>query len=114
MLDDIQSFLRACHQMFHYVRGVILFQVLLLAICAVVFVVAEGIPVGDSVYLTLITATTIGYGDIAPITTAGRAASVAAGFVGLVNFGLVTAITNRALRNLAETKIGREKAPPSS
>jgi voltage-gated potassium channel len=100
--------------MIHYLRGVLLGLLLLLSICVVVFVVAEGVPVGKSVYLTLITALTIGYGDITPVTTVGRVASVVTGFIGLIYVGVNVAIATRALSRVVEDKKREKKPPPST
>ena len=51
--------------------------VLLVVIGAVILSLVEDLSLGNSVYLSFITAFTIGYGDITPATTIGRILSVA-------------------------------------
>jgi voltage-gated potassium channel len=51
----------------------------------------------DSLYFAFVTAFTIGYGDIAPVTAGGRIVSLLVGLLGLVFTGLVVAIATRSL-----------------
>ena len=60
-------------------------------------VIVEGISIGNSMYLSFITAFTIGYGDITPVTIIGRVLSVIIGLIGIIFTGLVIAIATRAL-----------------
>jgi voltage-gated potassium channel len=59
--------------------------------------IVEGISIGNSMYLSFITAFTIGYGDITPVTIIGRVLSVIIGLIGIIFTGLVVAIATRAL-----------------
>ena len=58
---------------------------------AVTIAAVEKMPIGEALYFSLITALTIGYGDIAPATTTGRVVAVLLGLVGVVFTGLVVA-----------------------
>ncbi len=57
---------------------------------------AEGMSFGQAVYFVIITALTIGYGDITPETTWGRVASVAAGIIGMMTTGIIIAVAVRS------------------
>jgi voltage-gated potassium channel len=61
----------------------------------------EGWSSLDSVYWSFITATTVGYGDIRPVTQGSRVIAVLIAFLGLVLSGIVIAVaveaTTRAL-----------------
>ena len=46
---------------------------------------------GDALYWTFITATTVGYGDIRPLTTVSRILSVLIAFCGLIFTGILVA-----------------------
>jgi len=68
--------------------------------------IAEGMDYWNALYLTLITGLTVGYGDLAPTTVMGRIVSVIIGLIGLLSFGLVVAVANRAL---AKTVVGKHQ-----
>ncbi len=46
---------------------------------------------GDALWWAMVTVTTVGYGDIAPVTAAGRVIAAALMVVGIALFGIVTA-----------------------
>ena len=59
---------------------------------AVAFRIAEGVGTFfDALWWSAATITTVGYGDIAPVTAVGRIAGVFAMVVGITSFGLLTA-----------------------
>lgn len=92
------NFLRNAWTCLQHVRGLLITLIGVVAAGAVIFSWVEGIDLADSAYFSLITALTIGYGDIQPITGAGRAISVVIGFAGLLTTGLVVGIATHALR----------------
>jgi voltage-gated potassium channel len=69
---------------------------------ALLMSIVEGISIGNSMYLSFITAFTIGYGDITPVTIIGRVLSVIIGLIGIIFTGLVIAIATRALVSTIE------------
>jgi len=52
---------------------------------------AEGRTIGDSVWLSFVTTTTVGYGDISPSTTAGR---IIAAILMLIGIGFISTLTS--------------------
>ena len=84
------------------VRQVLIALLALVIIGALIVALIEGIGIGNSLYLSFITAFTIGYGDIAPVTFAGRVSSIILGLVGIMFTGLVVAISISALANTIE------------
>ena len=69
---------------------------------AIVIALVEGISIGNSMYFSFITAFTIGYGDITPITIIGRVLAILIGLLGIIFTGLVVAISSRALLTTIE------------
>ena len=59
--------------------------------------VIEGWPVKDSLYFAFISGLTIGYGDLAPQSFAGRTLAIAIGICGVLLTALVAAIAVRAM-----------------
>ena len=80
------------------VREVLGCLIVLIILHGVLFSLFEGKDIGSSMYFAFITGFTIGYGDIAPVTTLGRIVAVFTGFWGTVFVGVVVAINTRALR----------------
>jgi len=60
----------------------------------------------ESIYLSCITALTIGYGDFSPQTTFGRIVAVGLGMLGIVLTGVIVAAAIKALEKASETKNG--------
>ena len=81
----------------------------LVVLNAILIALVEGISIGDSVYFSFITAFTIGYGDIAPLTIIGRVLSVVIGFIGIIFTGLVVAISARAILTTIEEEKRRKR-----
>jgi len=75
-----------------------LFLVLGVVIAALAIVVGwiEGWSLTDSVYFGFITATTVGYGDIAPTHGFGKLISVVLSLIGLIVTGIMVALAVEA------------------
>ena len=69
------AFLEHFFHTFWAVRGVLVVLLCLVVFGALVISRAEGIDFADSLYFAVVTALTIGYGDITAKTTLGRVAS---------------------------------------
>jgi voltage-gated potassium channel len=88
---------RADKQVVRTTRAVVVAAVLLIWVCSVAVLAAErGTPgssietIGDAVWWAFVTIATVGYGDMVPVTTAGRVIGIVLMVVGL---GLVAIIT---------------------
>ncbi|MCY4272528.1 MAG: potassium channel family protein, partial [bacterium] len=46
---------------------------------------------GDTIWWTIVTMTTVGYGDILPVTGTGKAAAIVLMLAGITIFGFITA-----------------------
>lgn len=96
-MKDFVRFLRQLMLILHFIRGILFMLMLLMILCVVVIVLAEGMPVGPAVYFVLVTALTIGYGDITAVTALGRVTCVTTGILGVLINGIVVAAAVRAL-----------------
>jgi voltage-gated potassium channel len=90
---------------------VIWFTVTLLASLLFYFAEASGNPAvdgpTDALWWAIVTATTVGYGDVYPTTAAGRAAGVVMMLVGIATFSALAGLIGSALqRRRAELKAG--------
>jgi hypothetical protein len=84
------------------VREVIVIQIILICLGAIAISVLEQLTIEESLYFAFITGLSVGFGDIAPQTTAGRIISVAIALVGVIFVGLVVAVATRALADTVE------------
>ncbi len=66
-------------------------------ICGVMISVFDGISLEDALYLAIITALTVGFGDVLPKSRASRVVSVILAAIGVVLVGLVVGITAQSL-----------------
>jgi hypothetical protein len=58
------------------------------------FMIAEGISLGDAIYFSIVTITTVGYGDIHPATAAGKILAIVLIITGVGTFlGVVANVT---------------------
>jgi len=89
-------------QMCWDLRAIYLAFLVLILVGAAVIADVENMPLGEAVYFSFITGFTVGYGDIAPITTIGRIVSILLGFIGILFTGLVVAVIVRAVREAWE------------
>lgn len=65
-------------------------SVLLILFGAVVFSVSENVAFSESVWWALVTASTVGHGEIYPVTLTGRIAATILMFLGLAMIGVLT------------------------
>lgn len=84
---------------FWFCRAVIIALIGIICVNALLFAYVEDKAIFTSMYFILITALTIGYGDITPITACGKMLSIGTGFIGVIMMGLIIAISNQALIN---------------
>ena len=104
---DVLGFYRHLLRGVQVARHVLALHMLLLLVMTLVLVWAERLSFGQALYLTFITAFTIGYGDIVPVTAVGRIACVVIGLLGLILFGMIVAIANNALLRAIEDAKGQ-------
>jgi voltage-gated potassium channel len=89
------------------IQSIVYGLIIWLVVNAAAIAYFEKMPFADALYFTLVTGLTIGYGDIAPLTIAGRVISILTGLLGILITGLIVAVAVYALK---ETM----KPPPDS
>ena len=101
----MSSFTRFNHYFFYAlskIQGIIYGLFAWLVVDAVAIAYFEKMPFADALYFTFVTGLTIGYGDIAPVTLAGRVVAILTGLLGILITGLVVAVAVYALRKTME------------
>jgi hypothetical protein len=89
------------------VRGLLLFTMSLIALATILFWWIEGWPWIDAAFFAITTISTIGYGNITPVTTAGKLVTMGYIMLGLGVFVATTSAVAEALvrrREQAQTK----------
>ena len=95
------SITRFNHHFFHAlwkIQGIIYGLIAWLVVDAAAIAYFEKMPFADALYFTFVTGLTIGYGDIAPVTLAGRVVAILTGLLGILITGLIVAVAVYALR----------------
>ena len=98
-VTGFKSFLIFTSHFFHYcfvLRWLLGMQFILVFLGGVAFARYEKLPIMQGVYFSLITSTTVGYGDITPETGTGQFVSVLLAIMGTILFGLIVAVATQA------------------
>ena len=98
-VSPLKSFLTFTTHFFHYcnvLRGLLGMQFALVLLGGICFAHFEDIAASQGIYFSLITSTTVGFGDITPKTGIGQCISVYLALMGTVLFGLLVAVATQA------------------
>jgi voltage-gated potassium channel len=96
------SFVRYFFHALAKIQGIIYGLIAWLVVDAAAIAHFEKMPFADALYFTLVTGLTIGYGDIAPVTPAGRVVAILTGLLGILITGLIVAVAVYAVRATME------------
>lgn len=89
-------------------RGVLWLALLLIGVGAFFYARVEGWTLFQGLYFSVITLTTVGYGDLVPRTFAGRAFTI---FYVLIGIGIIVALAGQLAAKLIEARTPRREPP---
>ena len=98
-VTSLRSYATYLRHFFHYchvLRGVLGMHLILVLSGGIAFARCEAIPIMQGIYFSLITSTTVGYGDITPKTGIGQCVSVFLALLGTIFFGLLVSVATQA------------------
>jgi voltage-gated potassium channel len=93
-----------------YISPILFLLLLFILAGAWIFHRVENRPLGEAVYMALITAITIGYGDMTPTRPVTRATAVLLGIIGVIFTGIMVSLAVYA----ANIALGVEHAVPAA
>jgi voltage-gated potassium channel len=102
MMSNFNSFTRHFFHALLKIQGIIYGLFAWLVVNAAAIAYFEKMPFADALYFTFVTGLTIGYGDIAPVTLAGRVVAILTGLLGILITGLIVAVAVYAVRETME------------
>ena len=106
---NISLLLKNLAKFYYYVGSFLLLLLIIIFIGAYIISFFDNKQFVDSLYLSLITATTIGYGDITPVSYASKIVAVILGFIGITFTGVVVAVTIEAIRLTLKEQLSPEE-----
>jgi voltage-gated potassium channel Kch len=116
-VTSLKSFMTFNSHFAHYcyvLRGMLGMMVATIVLGGIGFARSDGIPIAQGVYFSLITSTTVGYGDITPQTGLGQCISVLLALLGTVLFGLLVAVATQAFTVTIKEYLRAEGKSPSN
>ena len=101
-IETISSFLKD-----EEYRDLLMTSVFVLLLGSIVYHFVEGWSWVDSLYFSVITLTTIGYGDFSPVTDAGKIFTIFYIFIGL---GMILTFINAVYHHYSQMKVKKRKS----
>jgi voltage-gated potassium channel len=102
MMSNFNSFTRHFFHALSKIQGIVYGLFAWLVVDAAAIAYFEKMPFADGLYFTFVTGLTIGYGDITPVTLAGRVVAILTGLLGILITGLIVAVAVYAVRATME------------
>lgn len=93
---SFQTFTALLVRYLYILRGLLGAQLALVVGCGLLFAQLEDRELWDGVYFAIISATTVGYGDISPATFPGQLISIFLALLGTIFFGNLVAVSTHA------------------
>jgi hypothetical protein len=105
----IKDFLTIFLYLFYHLSPIWGFLSVTITLLGLVLSKMEGISIGSGIYLAWITATTVGFGDITPVSGASRVLCVFLAIIGIINTGIILSIALNASRGAMERNLDMDK-----
>jgi voltage-gated potassium channel len=93
----VREFIKVFWVLLLHLAPIVCFLAIVITLGGVLLAALEALPVGRGIYFAWITATTVGYGDLAPAAPLARVLCVALALVGLVNNSIIAAVALNAV-----------------
>jgi len=106
---SILSLVKNIAMLFYYSGRLIIILLIIIILGAYLISTFDNISFAESLYLSFITGTTVGYGDITPVTYASKVVAVVLGIIGIIFTGIVVAINVEAMRITLKDQLSPEE-----
>jgi hypothetical protein len=93
----LQAFVVAHTNLFFELSGLFVLFAAVIFIAGLLISRFDAVPLEDAIYFAFITAFTVGFGDVTPISRGARIVTICLAFSGLILVGIVVAISVHAI-----------------
>ena len=94
---------------YYYLAKFFILILLIIILGALIISLFDQIKFSQSLYLSFITATTVGYGDLTPVSSVSKIVAVILGVLGIVFTGTIVAVTVEGIRLTLKEKLSPEE-----
>ncbi|QYZ66769.1 MAG: hypothetical protein OI74_10290 [Gammaproteobacteria bacterium (ex Lamellibrachia satsuma)] len=106
-METTLHFLQIFSEALFYTAPILLFLVTLILLSAAVIARQEPLPINLAIYMSFITAMTIGYGDFTPKKPLSRLLAILLGIIGVIFTGIIVAAAVYATQQALHATLGR-------